>query len=213
MMLLRYQQDIGFSPKFLEMREYIEHLGMFWTSQCSSFWYEHSLVSPQCFGFELDKKRVTFFDDGTTKVTTSTWEQCGKAITALFGLPLASDGDDKPCLMDWNNRMHYCSSFLVSQRDMLNSWLKVTGENELDWTIEYEPAQERFQRGQQMLEAGDMFGGPLVTYGRLFQRDGSGDLSNKSENEKLRLSREDLDEATSRAANMHMDGYTYNPFK
>ena len=212
-MLLPYQQDIGISAKFLEMRKYVQDLGLSWTSQCSSFWYEHSLVSPQCFGFELDKKRATFFDEGTARVTASTWEQCGRAIAALFGLPVASEGDGKPCLMDWKNRMHYCGSFLVSQRDMLNSWLRVTGEHEADWTIEYEPAQERFQRGQRMLEAGDMFGGPLITYGRLFQRDRSGDLSDKSENTKLGLPREDLDEATMRAVKMYEDGYIYNPFK
>ena len=96
---------------------------------------------------------------------------------------------------------------------MLDSWLRVTGENEANWTVEYDPAQERLQRGQRMLEEGDMFGGPLITYGRLFQRDGAGDLSNKSDNEKLGLPREDLDEATRRAVKMHKDQYTYNPFK
>ena len=93
--------------------------GMFWAAQCSSFWYEHSLVSPQCFGFELEKKRVTFFDDGTTRVTATTWDQRARAIASRLSLPLESN--EIAHLMQWKNRQHYCSSFYVSQRDVLES--------------------------------------------------------------------------------------------
>ena len=193
------------------MRRYIESKGLFWTAQCSSFWYEHSLVSPQCFGFELDKKRVTFFDDGTTRVTASTWEQCARAIVSLFSLPVQSE--ERPHLMQWKNRQHYCSSFVVSQRDVLESWLRVTGQKESDWMIEHESGKHRLERGQKMLEQGDMMGGPITNYARLFYPDGSGDLRKKSENEQLGLPEEDLDEATTRAVELFEGGYTYDPFR
>lgn len=194
------------------MRQYIEDSGMLWTAQCSGFWYEHSLVGPQNFAFELDKKKVTFLDDGKTPVTVSTWNQCGRAIAALFSLPIQTS-DGSPCLMDWKDRMHFCDSFFVSQRDMLDSWLRVTGQSESEWTIDYEPAEKRFKRGLRMLEERDMFGGPISVYGRLFMRDGAGDQRGKSENARLGLPKEDLDEATSRAFKMWEDGYAYNPFR
>lgn len=104
--------------------------------------------------------------------------------------------------------MQYCSSFFVSQRDMLDSWLRVTGQTESEWTIEYEPTQERFARGQRMLKEGNMIGGPISIYGLLFQRDGSGDLRIKPDNEKLGLSKEDLDQATKMAVKMFEDIYS-----
>ena len=199
------------SAGFEETRRYIENKGMFWTTQYSSFWYEHSLVSLQCLGFDLEKKQATFFDDGTTRVTVSTWEQCARAITSLFSLPLYSD--EGPHLMQWKNRPHYCSSFYLSQRDALESWLRVTGQKESEWTIQRESTKDRFERAQKMLQEGNMLGGPTLIYARLSYADGSGDLRAISDNERLGLPKEDLDEATMRAVKLFEDGYVYNPFR
>lgn len=168
-------------------------------------------MSPQCFGFELERKLVTFFDDGKTRVTATTWEQCARAIASLLSLPLESD--ECPHLMQWKNRQHYCSSFYVSQRDVLESWLRVTGQKESDWTIEHDSTRDRFERGQKMLQEGDMMGGPITNYARLFYPDGSGDLRSKSDNATLGLPKEDLDEATLRAVKLFKDGYAYDPFR
>lgn len=41
----------------------------------TGFWYEWSLAIGPAFGIDLDKRTVTFFDEGETKISTSTWPQ------------------------------------------------------------------------------------------------------------------------------------------
>ena len=54
-------------------------------SLACSFWYEFSLAGSQArYGFDFAKREVTFYDEGETKITTSTWPQCGRAVAALL---------------------------------------------------------------------------------------------------------------------------------
>lgn len=95
---------------------------------------------------------------------------------------------------------------------MLSSILRLTGEKESQWTIEYESAEKRFTKGQELRQRGgnDYTTGFLMTvYTRIFFKDGSGDYSVKLDNEKLNLPEEDLDEATKRALQLVDDGYNY----
>lgn len=39
------------------------------------FWYEWSLAIPPAFGFDFVNRAVTFFDEGETKISISTWPQ------------------------------------------------------------------------------------------------------------------------------------------
>lgn len=64
-----------------------------------------------------------------------------------------------------------------------------------------------------MLKVGDMMGVPITNYARLFYPDGSRDLRIKSENKKLGLPKEDLDEATARAVRLFENGHAYDPFR
>lgn len=150
-------------------------------------------------------------DDGNTKVTTSTWQQCGRAVAALFSLPILprDENDRSPHLTQWKNKEVYCSSFCLSQRDMLNSVIRVTGLKESDWTFKYEPSVERFQRGQTMLKGGDLIGFRVLMYARVFFKDGCGDLTLKLDNDKLGLPKEDLYEATKEAIKLSENAYGY----
>ena len=99
---------------------------------------------------------MTFIDDGKTKINTSTWEQCGRAVAKLFSLPIyPEDEHDKSLTIShWKNDAVHIQSFFVNQQDMFASMLRVTGDKESDWTIEYQNAQERYKQGQEWLKEG-----------------------------------------------------------
>ena len=42
---------------------------------CTGFWYEWSLAIPAGFGFDFANRTVTLFDEGETRISTSTWPQ------------------------------------------------------------------------------------------------------------------------------------------
>ena len=97
--------------------------------------------------------------------------------------------------------MVYVSSFTVSQRDMLESALRVTGTKEVDWTITKEPAQERYASGIKEIQEGKRIGFAKMLYTRVFYPDGSGDFEQHKGtlNSLLGLPKEDIDEATKAA--------------
>ena len=146
---------------------------------------------------------MTFFDDGNTKMNTSTWPQCGRAIAGLLSLKvLPEDENDKsPYLAQFKNNYVRLSSFCVSQREMFESVKRVTGTTDADWKIDSEPTGERYKRGLELLGQGSMAGFAMQLYTRLFYPDGSAnyEASQGLENDILGLPEEDLDEYTKKA--------------
>lgn len=174
----------------------------------NGFWYEFSLgMGEPWFGFDIKNRKVTLYDDGNVKINTSTWDLCGKAVASLLSLPVTGD-DDKPGLEHWKNDAVTVSSFLVSQRDMLDSLNRVLGTSNKDWTIAKQSVKERFQQGMQQLQEGNRLGFAQAMYARLFFGDG-GDYETgyQLDNGKLGLPKEDLDEATKRAVEMVNSGF------
>ena len=153
------QNDILLGPGRVKTRKHIEELGVSsWIGFTCSFWYEYSLAaSPGSYGFDFASKTVTFYDKGTTKINTTTWDQCGRAAAALLSLKVLPEdsGDKSPTLSMFQNEHMYVSSFLVSQRDMFESVLRVTGDKESDWTINYEDVKERYKAGVEQMKGGD----------------------------------------------------------
>lgn len=139
---------------------------------------------------------MTFYDDGNTKITTSTWPQIGRAVAALLRLP--ERDADGPCLDNYANQVVYTSSFTVSQRDMFSSLLRVTGTSEADWRVDSEDVKERYAKGAAAMKQGDRIGFARMLYARIFFPDGNGDFESKrgTLNKVLGLPKEDLDEAT-----------------
>ncbi|RGP77477.1 putative oxidoreductase -like [Fusarium longipes] len=187
-----------------------------WIAMCCSFWYEFSLASgKEWYGFDFSngQKKVTFYDDGNTQINTSTWDQCGRAFTSLLNLKVIPDdeNDKSPTISQWRNKPLYISSFLLSQRQMLDSIQRVTGTTDEDWTIEHEGSKERWQRGVDMVKNGDHSGRVLAMYARTFFPNGDGNFEAKHglANEALGLPKEDLDEASAKAIKMVEDDYNY----
>ncbi|KAH6706450.1 putative oxidoreductase CipA [Leptodontidium sp. MPI-SDFR-AT-0119] len=192
-------------PKLGISRKLIEGLGVSkWLVVTGGFWYEFSLAGTEWrYGFDFKEKRVTFYGDGTVKINTSTWEQFAGAVAALLSLPiLPRDGDDaSTTLSNFFNKPCFISSFLVSQKDMFESVLRVTGDKESDWTITYEDAVARWKKGMELFQQGNRLGFGIAMYARDFFDDGAGDFETRHglSNDVLGLPKEDFDACTAKA--------------
>ncbi|KXT15228.1 hypothetical protein AC579_1378 [Pseudocercospora musae] len=195
-------QDMVKTRKMIEDTPGVSHL-----SVSTGFWYEWSLSIPNSYGFDLVNREVTFFDNGETKISTSTWPQVGRAVAAILSMPIDPEGSAKACLEDFRNKTFYINSFTVSQRDMFESALRVTGTKESDWKITKEPAKERYDAGLKAFQNGDRRGFVKVMYTRVFYPDGNGDfeMNRGVANELLGLPKESLDEATKVAVQRAID--------
>lgn len=199
-------------PPILGVRKHIEEVGKgktHWIGLSSSVWYEFSLArGPTGFGFDFDKKEAEFSGDGNVKINTSTWPQVARAVASLMSMKiLPEDENDKaPCLSHWNDKPVLFTSFLISQRDMLHSILRVTGDNEGDWKIKEVDAKERYNRGMKMIQEGDMYNGfGIILYSRIFYPAEEANFSAKVQNKLLGLPEESLDEATKVGLQMNKD--------
>lgn len=189
------RKDVGIFEGQEAMKDLIAKTGKSsYMNVTTGFWYEWSLSIPDGYGFDFAKKKVTFFDDGETKTSTTTWPQVGRGVAALMSLPSEE-------LEKLKNKNVYINSFTLSQKDMLDSVLRVTGDKINDWTVSKEPAQERFVAGVEAMKKGDRAGFVKMLYTRVFYADGCGDYetSKGTSNALLGLPKEDLDEATKAA--------------
>lgn len=181
-------------------RAKIEELGTSsWIAVSCGFWYEWSLAIPAAFGIDLAKREATLFDDGTTKMTISTWPQVGRAVAALLSLPITpEDGDTKRCTEHFRNKHVYVGSFTISQKDMLESAIRVTDTKLKDWKVSYEPAKERYEKAKEDMKNGDRMAFAKQMYTRVFYADDSGNFEKRMglQNEMLGLPKENMDEAT-----------------
>ena len=195
-------KDTFLVEKLESYRKHIEELGVSsWIGVTCGFWYEYSLAAgSNMYGFDFKNKNLVFIDDGNTKINTSTWPQCGRAIASLLSFKiLPNDENDKsPSLAQFRNKDVYISSFTVSQKDMFESVLRVTGDKADDWKISHEEHVARYRSGVEMLQSGNRSGFGRLLYTRVFYPDGSGnyEASVGLHNDLLGLPKEDLDEYT-----------------
>jgi hypothetical protein len=186
-----------------ETNALINEVGCSWIGVSTGFWYEWSLAIPASYGFDIEKRTVTFIDDGETKITTSTWPQVGRAVAGLLSLKVSPDGpDDKiSTLESFKNKYVYTGSFTISQKDMLESLQRVTKTTGDDWTITKEPHEERYAAGLAAMKTGDRMGFAKAMYTRVFYPDDGGNTEKTRglANGALGLPKEDLDEATKAA--------------
>jgi NmrA-like family len=195
------RKDIPMNDKHKYLDQ-IEQLGRSsWIGVTCGFWYEYSLSSgPPTYGFDFKNRAVTFIDDGNTHVNTSTWIQCGRAVAKLLAFKVSPDdaNDTSPCLTHYKNKFIYISSFNLSQRDILDSVMRVTGTTLDDWKIEHEESPSRYKAGMEAMKKGDYKGFAQMMYTRVFYQDGSGsyEASKGLQNDVLGLPKEDLDEYT-----------------
>ncbi|KAG6989869.1 hypothetical protein G7Y79_00062g093470 [Physcia stellaris] len=189
----------------------VEQLGPAYIAMCCGFWFEWSLaLGEQWFGFDIQNRKVTFFDDGETKINSSTWQQCGRALARLLSLPETEAEAGKAAVAQWKNKPLYVSSFRVSQRDMLDSIHRVTGSTDSDWEIRRESTKKRYQDGLDEMQKGVQTGFAKALYARGFYPGGGRDVEStiSRTNQVLGLPKDDLDKATERAVEMVKSGWS-----
>jgi hypothetical protein len=205
-------KDTMMGEGLIAIRDYIKKVGGDKTHAVGlacGFWYEFSLAGTEArYGFDFNKKEVTFYDNGETKLSTSTFPQVGRAVASLLSLKvLPDDANDKSLtLSHYKDGSVYVASFTVNQKEMFESVLRVTGDSEKDWKISYEDVKARYKRGFDMMQQGQMLGFGILLYARMFYPEAPGDYSAKLDNEKLGLPKEDLDEWTKVAVKMAKEG-------
>jgi hypothetical protein len=146
------------------------------------------------------------YDQGEKKISMSTWDACGRAVAGLLSLPVKADATkDGVGLETWRNQGLYISSFLISQRDILESLHRVLGTTDEDWKITFEPVEKRLEDGKKQFKEGKMLGFAKALYAEVFACEwGDYQTGRELDNEKVALEKEDLDEATKRAVEMAM---------
>ncbi|KAJ4393017.1 hypothetical protein N0V93_002223 [Gnomoniopsis smithogilvyi] len=205
-------EKIGFGKRFSAFTEQCKSLGnITWFGMACGFWYEFSLggAADRC-GFDFKERTLTFFDDGTTKINTSTFAQCGRAVAAFLSLPLLrqDEHDENPSISDWDNDVFRISSFTISQQDMFESVKRVTGTTDGQWKIQYENSADRYKNGVEAWKKGDIRGFVRFMYTAVFMPNAGGDYGTSKglQNDVLCLPEEDLDEATKEAVRRGLEG-------
>lgn len=176
-----------------------------------NFLYEFSLGGgADRFGFDFQKRSLTWFDDGNVSLCVSTWPQCGRAIGGLLSLKeLPKDESDKSLsLSQFRNIPVYISSFRVTQRDMFESVKRVTGTTDADWAITRESAEQRWKEGFEAVEQDNFRAFPKMVYSRMFLPSADGDYQSRRplDNDISGLPVEVLDDATAVAVKMGENG-------
>jgi hypothetical protein len=204
-------RDNFLGPAKAAGHELIEKLGVSsWISVVCGFWYEWSLsVSPFMYGFDFKEKKLLLYDEGETKICTSTWPQVGRAVASILSLPVEGDVS---LTTRFRNKPVYVNSFTVSQKDMFESALRVLGDKEEDWKVEKVPVKEYYKSAVEAMQKGDRSGFVKLLYSRAFFPDDSANFGavRGLHNELLGLPEEDIDEATRVAVEMVKKGF--NPF-
>ncbi|KAK8046641.1 hypothetical protein PG996_014705 [Apiospora saccharicola] len=173
-----------------------------WIGVVCGFWYDFSLGgSPLRYGFDFANRSVTLFDEGTQPINTTTFPQVGRAVARLLALPTEEkdkSGEKKGSLAHFRNGFVYISSFCASQKDMLESALRVTGTKIEDWQVGLEGSADRYARGLKMMQEGNMAGFVQAMYTRTFfpNDDGAYERRHGLHNGLLGLPVEDMDEFT-----------------
>ncbi|KAL4967498.1 NAD(P)-binding protein [Aspergillus stella-maris] len=197
----KFGRDTLLGPVAKAQRDEIEKLGMKWISVCCGFWYEYSLAGGSArFGFDFEKRRMTFYDQGDVGISMSSMDLVGEGVAKVLSLPISPvDGDveEEVTLASFFNKPLYIQSFCLSQRDIFESVKRVTNTSDSDWKIYYEDSKTRYADGLAMVNGGNMAGFSKLLYARAFWAGESADLSGKVQNALLGLDvEEDLDEAT-----------------
>lgn len=175
----------------------IADVGASWIALTPNFWYEYSMgAGPFTFGFDFKNRHITFYDDGKTRINTTTWPQIGRALAALVNLKRLpeDENDNSITLAQFCNKPVYISSFTLSQREMLDSVNNLLGTNDQDWKLSYQPTAQRYKEGFKELSEGDRTGFLKGMYARVFYATGDGVF--ETHNDVLGLPQEDLAEAT-----------------
>lgn len=147
------------------------------------------------FGIDVQKRTAHLLNGGTTKFNTTNLSTAALAIVRLLSLPITAEYGAS--LSDFENRFVYISSFLTSQREILDAIHRVAEDSDKNWTITNADAQQYIEEGGARMAKGDFTGMANMLYGAVMKGDMGGDYESFKgvSNVVLGLSKEDLNEA------------------
>ena len=161
----KFRNQVQWAKMSYQRVQEVKEAGVAWFALANGFWYEWSValgtLGDQWYGIQIKDRKVTFYDDGKTKMWNSTWNQCGRGFAALLSLP-------KEEFESFKNSPVTLGSFSVSQRDILDSVHRVLGTSDKDFEIKYEATEQREKDGLAEQKAGDFRGFAKMLYAANF---------------------------------------------
>jgi hypothetical protein len=153
------------------------------------------------FKINAQARTATLLDGGVGKFNTTTKSTVALAVTRLLSLPETSLSDGGASLSDFANRFCYVSSFLTSQKEILEAVQRVTATSAEEWTVKDINAEDYIQEGKERVTKGDFGGTVNILGGMIFKGGMGGDYESVKgvSNEMLGLPKATLDEAVKEA--------------
>jgi hypothetical protein len=138
---------------------------------------------------------------------TTTWPQSGRAVAQLLSLKILpqDEEDTSPTIQQFLDKPVFVSSFRLTQKDMFESVKRVTETSDKDWEITYESSKKRWEDAQARAKDGNGSASVRQMYSRMFFPSADGDYE-PVHNEMLELPTEDLDECTTVAISIGVNG-------
>jgi len=178
-----------------DVREYIESKGqgkLKWIGIVNNPWTDYSLNGGM-FGINIKDKTFTRVEP-QAKFNTTSLAQAGRAAAAVV---LAGE----EVLKGYENKLVFVNSFHVTQQEIFESVLKVTGTKEEDWKVGSENVDEKIQSGKDAVKAGNFMGAVSILYGATMKEGLGNGYGGELANEKLGLPKEELDELVKEVVN------------
>jgi uncharacterized protein YbjT (DUF2867 family) len=173
-------------------RELIEKKGMNWVAVVNNPWFDWSLKQGM-WNVDIPGRRAIINNVGDAKFNTTTLGQVGRGVAALLSLP-----EEK--LNNFKNSAVYLRSFLLSQREILDSAIRATGTKKSDWQITMQDPEVTIQTAKDAVAAGN----PMAFVGEFYtahmQEGRGGNYEEKAAKDAavLGLEEENLDEVIKR---------------
>lgn len=176
----------------IPLRTLIEELGVSsWIGVVCNPWFDFCMrfaalgINPAAKTALLQGSGTSF---GTTKANFTTIKRTGESLAAVLGLPEEE-------LAQYRNDWVFFSSFHVTQRDVLESALRVTGTDESAWTITERKTEDIIKESKEKIANGNRMAGVDLLIALVFAEGMGGDYNAKVvDYKKLGLAPEDLDE-------------------
>ncbi|KAM0428579.1 hypothetical protein ACHAPT_006940 [Fusarium lateritium] len=170
------------------MRDLVEQLSVgSWIAVVNNLWFDWSMKMG-CWGINIKDRKAEIWNGGNVKANTSTLKRVGDAVAELLSLPEEE-------LSKYKNKPYYISSFLITQREMLESVQRVTGTTDADWEIKERDIDELAKECDERLKKGDRMAAIPKLYSSQFREGHGGNYNHKVvDMERFGFQQEDLDE-------------------
>lgn len=153
----RLNREIGLAEMQKPFRALIEELGVSsWIGVVNGLFFDFN-VRNGFWGLDIRNRKVKFYDDGQVKINTSTLSWIAISLARFFTMP-------DEFIQQHRNAWIYFSSFLVSQRDVFESAMRMTRTTQADWEVVRVNSKVAAQEAKNGIDDGD----PMAVFSLLF---------------------------------------------